>query len=310
MSGTQLAVCVDVTCISPAACVLYDIPTRSWSRLDVPFTPEGASPPGASCGAAEGPVLPPRFRGPEKQAIWAATLAGGKLQACSAPGASDCITLTLRERWAAPPQVVVSADRTGAVVWGKPDGKRPAAEIYDARSGRFLRALEAFPGNRWIAPWQVMEVGYWGNVLWATWPACEACPSSQTWLFDARGHDPRRIGDNPHYPPAHAPYDDQLELVHPDESGNVLLLDCTTGASVGTYPLGYRNRWGGTLLAIAKGQFALVSGGRAVRSDHQGDDDHPDVAEVLFLDIDGARAGRPVVQRGVSFPRCKDESAR
>ncbi len=289
----------------------YDVPTRACSRLDVPFSPEGASPQGASCGAAEGPVLPTSFRGPERQAIWSATLAGRKLEACpppaTPPGAPGCIALTLDGRWATPPQVVVSADRTGAVVWGSPDGKRRAAEIHDARSGRRLRALESFPGNQRIAPWDVMEVGYWGNVLWATWPACEACPTRQTWTFDAQGRDPRLLGD---YTPASAPYDDRLELVYPEHDGTVVLLDRTTGARAATYPLGYRDARGATLLALGKGQFVLAFQGRRGRTDPQRDDDHPDAADLLVLDLEAARAGRPVVQRGVLYPRCEDEKAR
>jgi hypothetical protein len=308
VSGTQLAVCVDVTCTTPAACVAYDIPTRLWSRLDVPFSAEGASPQGASCGAAEGPVLPPRFLGPERPALWNATVAGKELRACPAPGASDCLVLKLLDRWTTPPHVVVSADRTGAVIWGSPDGKRRAAEIYDGRSGRHLRALDAFPGNRRIAPFDVEQVGYWGNVLWATWPAAEGVPESQTWIFDAQGHDPRLLGQ---HEPAYARYDDRLEVVEPHalrfEEGKVVLLDRQTGAVAATYPFDYRDPESASLLAIGKGQLALVFDGRRGRVDRQGDEDRPRIAEFLVLDIEAAKAGRPVVQVAGLLPRCEAE---
>jgi hypothetical protein len=288
VSGARLAACLASTCIA------YDLPTRRWSPL--------APPPSAG-------ALPPGFVGPEEPALWAATLAGRELRACPAPGASDCIVLKLAERWTTPPQVIVSTDRTGAVIWGSPDGKRRAADIYDARSGRLLRALKSFPGNRHVAPFDLEQVGYWGSVLWASWPACEACATHEIWTFDAQGHGPRLLSYNP---PAYAPCDDHLELVYPHtdfsprEEGSVVLFDRDTGSRVASYPLGYANLGPDqpTLLPAGKASFVLVYGTRSVRVDPRGDGDHPRLAEFLVLSLDAARAGRPVVALAGMFPRC------
>jgi hypothetical protein len=205
---------------------------------------------------------------------------------------------------------VVSDDRSGVVVWGSPDGKRRTADIYDGRSGRLVRALKAFPGNRHISRFDVNEVGYWGNVLWATWPACEGCPTRETWMFDAEGHNPVHLS---WHEPAFAPHDDHLEIVYfPDDDGTVIVLDRRTGARVATYPVGYRGHLAhaATLFAAPGGQFVLALRYTASRVDPRGDDDHPKTTNFMVLDLDAARQGRSIVPFASLFPVCGADGGR
>jgi hypothetical protein len=272
-------------------CVAYDLAKGEWSYLPSPITETP-------------PLLPQEFHGPELPIEWTATVKGNAMTACQKTKPTECISARLAQTWDAPPYVAVAEDHSAFVVLGHPaDYQRHpnVADLYDGRTGRRLRALDAFPRTQRFWEWDLGTAFYVGNILMATWPTGPSFTES-AWMFDAKAEHPEYLGERD---PVLAPYKDDLVLVYPHGGNIVFVLDRVTRKRIATYPIGYRDPVDVPQLAhVGQDKFVLGFNRSVRRVADSGDEHHPDRAELLLLDIGAAHAGKPLVELAQNLPEC------